>query len=91
MIGDMCKSSSREMGNLSIIGSNIMVTLRLGATRKHTYQISLGDSAIVKGHVDYWNHNATVIHVDKKRRHAYIQWDNWDRKISTIPISKIAD
>jgi len=94
LIGDKresCPWSSGEMANLVMIGSNIMVTLSLGATRKDSYQIEIskGDSVLVTGHGDYWTHKATVVEVDKKRRLATVQWDDWDRKQTSIPISTI--
>ena len=94
LIGDKresCPWSSGEMANLVMIGSNIMVTLSLGAARKKKYQIEIskGDSVLVTGHGDYWTHKATVVEVNKTGRLATVQWDDWDWKQSSIPISLI--
>ena len=94
LIGDKresCPWSSGEMANLVMIGSNIMVTLSLGATRKDSHQIEIseGDSVLVTGFGDYWKHKATVVEVDKKNRVATVQWDDWDRRQESIPISTI--
>ena len=73
LIGDKresCPWSSGEMANLVMIGSNIMVTLSLGATRKDSYQfeISEGDSVLVTGHGDYWTHKATLSKLIRKKK-----------------------
>jgi hypothetical protein len=80
-----CPWSSGEMSNLSIIGSNILITLGLGAKRKQLNHIGEGDSVIVSGHGN-WNHTATIITL--KSLSAVVKWDS-DRTTTIIPVSKI--
>jgi hypothetical protein len=80
-----CPWSSGEMSNLSMIGSNILVTLGLGAKRKELNHVSEGNSVIVSGH-GKWNHTATIINLNSLS--ATVRWDS-DRTTTNIPISNI--
>jgi hypothetical protein len=80
-----CPWSLGEMSNLSIIGSNILITLGLGAKRKQLNHICEGDSVIVSGYGN-WNHTATIINLTSLV--AVVRWDS-DRTTAIVPISKI--
>jgi len=68
-----------------MIGSNILVTLGLGAKRKELNHVSEGNSVIVSGHGN-WNHTATIINLNSLS--ATVRWDS-DRTTTNIPISNI--
>jgi hypothetical protein len=74
-----------ELNCLTMLGSNMLITLSLGARKKEEtlrtrmkdeyWGVACGDKVIVRNHGNYWQHSATVTSIDTVKKVARIKWE----------------
>jgi hypothetical protein len=74
-----------ELNCLTMLGSNMLITLSLGARKKEEtlrtrmkdeyWGVACGDKVIVRNHGNYWPHSATVTSIDTVKKVARIKWE----------------